>query len=454
MKKLISVIIFTVILYSNSILISQTLAGESVSKKYFVQAGQILAVNGLIAAGNRFIRNEDYAKISFSSIETNLQNPWVWDDNNFAVNQIGHPYQGGLYYSLARHYGHSYYKSTVFAAFGSTQWEYFMETERPAINDLITTSLGGAMLGEITERLANNILDDTSEGMIRAARETGAFLINPMKGLNRMIDGSMFKICSADNTFKKKIIFEISAEKKIFSFLNSKGLDENKADSTTTVPFANYNFQMIYGDPFTSNKPFDYFALNFGFSFRKDIVANVMSKGLIWKKNIRSEKYVHGAIGIIQNFDYITSQTYKIAESSFGVELIAERIFFEDWHFLHNHQVGLIVLGAASTEYFVDVERNYNFGPGAIVKMGFVFYKSDCAKISVNIDRFWIRTISGAEGIESVGVGKFEIQKNIYKGIGAAASYVFYDREGTYLSYPDVQVFNHEVRGMITYNFY
>ncbi|MBN2790404.1 MAG: DUF3943 domain-containing protein [Candidatus Delongbacteria bacterium] len=416
--------------------------------------GQIFALNCGIAATNRYIRNADYAKISFSTIETNLKSPWVWDDDNFAVNQIGHPYQGSLYYSIASHYGHNYFESLAFTAFGSMQWEYFMETERPAINDLVTTSLGGAMLGEITERLSNNILDNSSDGILRFTRETGAFIINPMKAVNRMMDGSMFVVSSKEESNKKKVKFEISAEKKIISFLNSKGMDEAKADSTTTVPFANYNFQMVYGDPFTSRKPFDNFTLNFGFSFKKDIIGNVMSRGLIWRKKIRSEKYVHSALGLVQNFDYITSQTYKIAASSLGLELMAERIFFTDWHFLHNHQAGLIVLGGASTEYFLEVERDYNFGPGAVVKMNFVFYKDDFAKLSINIDRFWLRTLSGAEGVESVGVGRFEIQKNIYKGIGLAASYVFYDREGIYLSFPDVEVFNHEIRGMLTYNWY
>lgn len=427
---------------------------ENENKSYLLPISQILGINGFIAGYNRFVRDVDYGKISFSSIEYNLKNSWVWDDDNFAVNQIGHPYQGGLYYSLASHYGHNYFESMAFTAFGSMQWEYFMETERPAINDLITTTLGGAMLGEITERLSDNILDDSSEGVVRAARETGAFLINPMKGLYRMLDGSMFKNSSVKSNSGRKVKFEISAEKKMISYLNSKGIDEDKADSTSIVPFANYNFQMVYGDPFTSRKPFDHFILHLGFSFKVDVVANVNSKGLIWKKNFRSDKYKHHAIGIMQNFDYISSLTYKIAASSFGVELMGERIFFKDWHFRHNSQVGLIFLGGASTEYFLEVERDYNFGPGTIVKLGFHIYKEDFAKLSININRFLIRTISGAEGIESVGVGKFELQKNIYWGFGAAVSYVFYDREGAYLAYPDVQVFNHEFRGMLTYNFY
>ncbi|MDA3886572.1 MAG: DUF3943 domain-containing protein [Candidatus Delongbacteria bacterium] len=428
---------------------------ESQTKNYLKPIGQIFALNCGIAATNRYIRDVDYGKISFKTIETNLLNPWVWDADNFTVNQIGHPYQGKLYYTVARQYGHNYFESLVFTAFGSIQWEYFMENERPAINDLITTTLGGAMLGEITARLSNKVLDNSSVGMIRFAREAGAFIINPMKGVHRLIDGRMFTISSKEKkNIKKKIKFEISSEKQIYSLLHSKGIDEDKADSTTSVPFANYNFQMVYGDPFTSKKPFDNFSLNFGFSFKKDIVGNVMARGLIWKKNLGSEKNAHSIFGLIQNFDYLTSQTYKIAASSFGLEFMAERVFFTDWHFLHYHQIGLIALGGASTEYYVEVERDYNLGPGAIVKTGFYFYKDDFAKISIKIDRFWIRTLSGAIGIESVGVGRFEIQKDIYKGIGLAASYVFYDREGIYLSFPDVQVFNHEIRGMLTYNWY
>ncbi|MCK5759704.1 MAG: DUF3943 domain-containing protein, partial [Candidatus Delongbacteria bacterium] len=131
---------------------------EAQQKKYLLPLGQMFAINCGIAATNRYIRNVHYAKISFSTIEHNLLNPWVWDDDNFEVNQIGHPYQGKLYYSIARHYGYNYFQGLAFTALGSIQWEYFMEIERPAVNDLITTTLGGAMLGEITDRVSNQIL--------------------------------------------------------------------------------------------------------------------------------------------------------------------------------------------------------------------------------------------------------------------------------------------------------
>ncbi|MCK4979206.1 MAG: DUF3943 domain-containing protein [Candidatus Delongbacteria bacterium] len=430
---------------------------EAQQKKYLLPLGQMFAINCGIAATNRYIRNVDYAKISFSTIEHNLLNSWVWDDDNFEVNQIGHPYQGKLYYSMARHYGHSYIQGLAFTAIGSIQWEYFMETERPAINDLITTTLGGAMLGEITDRVSNQILDDSSTGTIRAIRETAAFIINPMKAFNRVIDGSMFKVRSNDKSIfqkKDKIRYEISFEKKMFSNMNSQGFDELQADSTLIVPFASYNFSMSYGDPFKARDPFDHFSLNFGFSFMKDVVANVSARGLIWKKNLRMKDNTNNAIGLLQNFDFISSSSHKIAASSFGIEFMSKRTAFSNWEFRSRYQTGLIILGGASTEYYVEVERDYNLGPGAIVKINLILQNDNFAKISFEVNRFWIRTLSGAEGVEAIGLGKVEVQKDIYKGFGLATSYVFYDREGFYLAFPDVKVFNHEFRGMLTYNFY
>ena len=79
---------------------------ESHQKKYLLPLGQMFAINCGIAATNRYIRDVDYAKISFNSIEHNLLNSWVWDDDNFEVNQIGHPYQGKLWGNMFYPDGH------------------------------------------------------------------------------------------------------------------------------------------------------------------------------------------------------------------------------------------------------------------------------------------------------------------------------------------------------------
>src|SRR6185436_1031975 len=80
---------------------------------------QVLGSNAAIAANNKWVTQQDYGQISFRSMQTNLSGGMVWDEDNFVVNQMGHPFQGGMYYSAARHYGHSYRAGIAYAALGS-----------------------------------------------------------------------------------------------------------------------------------------------------------------------------------------------------------------------------------------------------------------------------------------------------------------------------------------------
>ncbi|MDA3837652.1 MAG: DUF3943 domain-containing protein [Candidatus Delongbacteria bacterium] len=427
------------------------------SKKFSIlwPLTQVLATNSVIGLSNNFIGDAQFAKISFESIENNVCNPWVWDDDGFTVNQIGHPLQGSLYYSLARNKDHSYFGSIPFVAIGSIHWEYIMETERPAINDLITTTLGGAMLGEIIFRISDEILDDTSSGIERFVRETSVFTLNPMRGLNRLISGKTF--ISSGNTERKIISplkLSFSTSKNLFNYLISENIVLDNSDSLKQTPFADYFLRLKYGDPFMTRKAFDYFLLNIGFSLDYDVIQNVSARGLLWKRNIKLTDIAHSALGIFQNFDYLTSSDYKVAASSFGFEFMARSKSKKHWQLSSEYQAGFIILGAASTEYFIDVDRDYNLGPGGFVKIIMSLTKPDFGNISVNLNRFFIRTISGAEGVESFGIGRIEIQKILLRKFGLGIAYIFYDREGYYRNHPNISVFNHEIKGIISYNLF
>jgi hypothetical protein len=83
-----------------------------------------------------------------------MENGWVWDLDDFVVNQIGHPYQGSNYYNAGRANGLSFYESAAMAAFGSATWEFFGETNKASLNDYINTTLGGIAIGEALHRVA------------------------------------------------------------------------------------------------------------------------------------------------------------------------------------------------------------------------------------------------------------------------------------------------------------
>ena len=82
-----------------------------------------------------------------------LTHSWVWDNDEFSVNQIGHPYQGSLPYTTARGAGWDFSASLSSVLSGKS----FLGTlhgkmRPPSRNDFVVTTLGGAALGEMLFR--------------------------------------------------------------------------------------------------------------------------------------------------------------------------------------------------------------------------------------------------------------------------------------------------------------
>ena len=118
-----------------------------------------------------------------------MKQGWVWDLDDFPVNQIGHPYQGNNYFTSGRANGLSFYESSAVAAFGSGTWEYFGETNLPSLNDFINTTLGGIALGEMFHRAAWLVRDTRATGRGRMWREIGATAFDPVAGFNSFTRG-------------------------------------------------------------------------------------------------------------------------------------------------------------------------------------------------------------------------------------------------------------------------
>lgn len=75
----------------------------------------------------------------------------VWDEDDWVLNWITHPYSGGVYYMTARSSGFNMLESFLYSAFMSTCfWEYGIEAfaEIPSKQDLIITPVIGSVIGE------------------------------------------------------------------------------------------------------------------------------------------------------------------------------------------------------------------------------------------------------------------------------------------------------------------
>ena len=154
---------------------------------------QTTVVNVFYGLAN-LARGQVTARVTPKTWWENMENGWVWDLDDFVVNQIGHPYQGSNYYNGGRANGLSFYESAAMAAFGSATWEFYGETNKPSLNDFINTTLGGIAIGEVLHRVAWLIRDPTKSGSGRLWGEIGATALDPVTGYNRFRRGDASRI--------------------------------------------------------------------------------------------------------------------------------------------------------------------------------------------------------------------------------------------------------------------
>jgi uncharacterized protein DUF3943 len=155
-----------------------------------------LEVGGFVVGLNQFNRHfvdpdGDY-DTDADTFWKNLRTVPVYDKDPFSVNQIGHPYQGGIYYGFARSAGLSYWESLLYTIGGSFLWETYGERTPPSINDYVTTSIGGSFVGEAMFRMASLLLEN-ADGTPGFWRELGAAVISPPTAFNRLVFGERFK---------------------------------------------------------------------------------------------------------------------------------------------------------------------------------------------------------------------------------------------------------------------
>jgi len=119
----------------------------------------------------------------------------VWDKDGWAVNYIGHPVAGAIYYTTARNEGMSVFESAAYTTLMSTIfWEYGYEAfaEIPSVQDLVVSPVFGSLLGEGMFILEGKL--DQNGGTVWGSRTLGNisyFLLNPMgniaNGLNDLL---------------------------------------------------------------------------------------------------------------------------------------------------------------------------------------------------------------------------------------------------------------------------
>lgn len=119
----------------------------------------------------------------------NVRNP-TWDDDQFWLNYIAHPYWGAAYYVRARERGFDERASFWYAAAMSTVFEFGAEAlfEQPSIQDIIVTPVGGVIVGDYFMRVRARVAERVTPGEPMAFRDRAIlWLTDPIGAINRQV---------------------------------------------------------------------------------------------------------------------------------------------------------------------------------------------------------------------------------------------------------------------------
>lgn len=297
----------------------RVLPGERPTRKsYVIPSLEIPAFILVLNGYDRLVYGPEVYGVTPRTIRDHaLHGPWVVDQDSFAINQIGHPYQGAMYYGFARSANLNYWEGLLYSNAGSLLWETAGERSDPSLNDQVASGTAGSFIGEALFRLANLVLEEGGPAPNRW-RKLAAGVISPPTMLNRILFGDRYGPV-------------LESRHPALASCLALGVGFNATDHAagsgeTLARAASYaDYRIAYGLPgkpgYRYLRPFDYF------DFEIDSIAesgrqynSAMIRGLLFGAPYGAGDDYRGVWGLYGTFDYLSPQVYRLSTTaaSFG----------------------------------------------------------------------------------------------------------------------------------------
>ncbi len=363
-------------------------------KSYAIPA---LEVGGFIFGLNQFNRHVIDSKEYGSdghSIWKNLTGPLVVDKDPFGINQLGHPYQGNIYFGFARSAGLDFWRSLAYSLGGSLIWETAGETTPPSLNDHINTGIGGAFIGEAAFRMASLLLEGGGQKP-GFWRELGAAILSPPTGFNRLAFGDRF-----DAVFPSRNP-EVFVRLRLGATLTNEVNNDTSKDVKRQEGAADYS--ITYGLPgkpgYQYKRPFDYFHFEFtavpNAGDIADAIENVSIRGLFAGRTYDLGDDFRGVWGVFGNYDYFSPQIFRVSTTAVSMGTV-----FQWWLTRHialqGTALGGLGLGAAGT-VGDRAERDYHYGLTPLTFLGLRLIFGDRAMLEATGRQYYVAGTSSAK---------------------------------------------------------
>jgi hypothetical protein len=395
---------------------------------------QVTLVNVIYESAN-LIRGQETAKITPKTWWTNMKRGWEWDLDDFAVNQIGHPYQGNNYFTTGRANGMNFWESAALTAFGSSTWEYFGETNQASLNDFINTTMGGIALGEMFYRTAW-LIRNTSKAP-RVMNEVAAAAIDPMTGLNRFLSGDAGRVHE-----KPPEVVPSDLGGLFLAGVLSRGSNTDAVPDNTT---AFVETDLFYGDLTTdrSRTPYDAFAVRLTFGGGSPF-SEARVRGRLLSQPLGSGSWL---LTIAQGYQYNNNDAYQFGAQSADVHLSLVKSLTSRMSMFLAFSGGATILGAVdSIPPGVEREepdpeapqgvstgpRYYDYGPGANLGAVLTLSRNRRLFFAASYELHHLHTLDGFRAEHVLQRLRADVLIPIKGKLGAGAAGEFFDRKTYY----------------------
>lgn len=364
-------------------------------RRWALAAGEISALEVVPWLHDRYLLDQDYARISWRTVGANLRSFLLTldDRDKFTTDQLSHPIHGGLYFNAARTNGFTFWESIAFSAAGAYVWQMAMERDAHSLNDFVTTTMGGPTIGEPAYRLSRMILNNEARGVERVLREFAGALVNPSSGFTRLFTGELWRVeKNPDDRFPSLLVLSFDGGYRHIGHRRIPDQDQGL-----------FSFALRYGDPFPGGgdpKPFDFFELSLDLSSPSSAwLTRIQIRGLAAGWDVGRSAGAEHLLGFLLEFDYFNNEPRQFGLQAIKAGLLSRFDLRKDFDL----RTEALLVGVPLASLYAGhgeqsqalVGRSYGWGPAAGVNATAHLRRHDVDLLTLDYTLYWVHATSG-----------------------------------------------------------
>jgi hypothetical protein len=340
----------------------------------------------------------------------------------------------------------SFWESTPYVFGGSLMWELFMETTRPSSDDLIYTTLGGIYLGEFLYRMSSQVLDDSATGGNRFWREFVGLILDPPRGVNRLMSGDARRTSSATGQIHETMTGALSLGVVFF---------DEYPSLAKAHPSAALGLDFQYGDWCQCQKsynPFDLIAFNGTIRYGKKLYFDLSTYAPLFARQRENAKGQRLLFGLFQDYDYIKNEGLEMGGVSLAGGVLTTLPLSAKASFQAGAQVGSVVWGGSNNIYTHLEDRDYNYCFGPALKLESGLAVRGVGALSVRAAHYQLFTAGGAaseaeKSHDILTTLKTRVDVHLVRMTGLRFEYTAFFRHTHFDGHPEYTHYYYQVQG-------